>query len=203
MNIIPSGLITTCSELIGTRQIKLIHKKDNREVYEDGNYIIKKTAPDAFNFERYERFQKDNPCFVKVHSFDDGVIVMDKVEGMMFNDYAKTPTTTVDNLWYICFTHRTALYKRYFDFHGKRDIHCCEPIFFHADGVPGNVIIDNNNKPIYIDPDGTIQIRWEMFLQKITEHHFVWQNDYTYYAHRFPATEMEKWGKSLSELGYK
>tara|TARA_B100001057_G_scaffold114976_1_gene113454 strand:- start:5256 stop:5858 length:603 start_codon:yes stop_codon:yes gene_type:complete len=200
MNIILSGLITTCLELTGTGQINLIHKKDNREVYEDGNYIIKKTAPDAFNFDRYERFQKDNPCFVKVHSFDDGVIVMDKVEGMMFNDYAKT--ATADNLWYICFTHRMELYKRYFDFHGKRDIHANDKLFLHADGVPGNVIV-NNGQPTYIDPDGTIQLQWDMFLQKINEHHFVWQSDYTYYAHRFPATEMEKWNKSLSELGYK
>ena len=200
MNIILSGLIITCLELIGNGQINLIHKKDNREVYDDGKYIIKKTAPDAFNFEVYERFQKENPCFVKVHSFDDGVIVMDKVEGIMFNDYAKT--TTVDNLWYICFTHRMELYKRYFDFVGKRDIHPDDKIFFHNDGVPGNVIV-NNGQPTYIDPDGTIELQWDMFLSKITEHHFVWQNDYTYFAHRFPATEMTRWGKTLSELGYK
>tara|TARA_B100002019_G_C21099779_1_gene512927 strand:+ start:418 stop:798 length:381 start_codon:yes stop_codon:yes gene_type:complete len=126
---------------------------------------------------------------------------MDKVEGIMFQQWAKT--TTVDNLWHICFTHRMELYKSYFDFFGKRDIHANDKLFLHNDGVPGNVIVDNNNNPIYVDPDGTIELQWDMFLQKINEHHFVWQNDYTYYAHRHPAIEMEKWNKSLSELGYK
>ena len=181
--------------------IKLIHKKDNREVFVDGNYVIKKTAPDAFNFPVYEKFQKENPCFVKVHSFDDGVIIMDKVEGIMFQQWAKT--TTVDNLWHVCFTHRLELYKSYFDFFGRRDIHANDKLFLHNDGVPGNVIIDSNNNPTYVDPDGTIQLQWDMFLQKINEHQLVWQNDYNFFAHRNPALQMEKWNKSLSELGYK
>ena len=126
---------------------------------------------------------------------------MDKVEGIMFNQWAEK--TTVDNLWHVCFTHRIELYKRYFDFFGRRDIHANDKLFLHNDGVSGNVIIDSNNNPTYVDPDGTIQLQWDMFLQKINEHQLVWQNDYNFFAHRNPALQMEKWNKSLSELGYK
>lgn len=166
-------------------EAKLIHKKDFREVYDDGKYIIKKTLPDAFDFETYKHFQEQNPCLVKVHSFEDGIIIMDKVHGVYWTDYRKQ--AKMDELWYICNTHRYALWKRYFDFMVRNkdttEIDPRQRIFFHADGVPGNVIV-NNGQPTYVDPDGTCWMQWDMFLQKLNEHHFVWWNEYTNIAHR-------------------
>ena len=73
--------------------------------------------------------------------------------------------------------------SRYFDFMQTQTVDPNQKVFFHADGVPGNVIV-NNGEPTYIDPDGTMWMQWDMFLQKLNEHHFVWWNEYTNCAHR-------------------
>ena len=120
-------------------ETKLIHKKDFREVWDDGKYIIKKTKPDAFDFETYKRFQEQNPCLVKVHSFEDGIIVMDKVPGLYWSDYATRHADRnyqqpkIKELWYICITHRYALWKRYFEFMEAKEVDPRQKVFFHAD----------------------------------------------------------------------
>ena len=161
--------------------IKLIHKKEHREVYDDGKYIVKKTKPNAFNFETYKRFQLDNPWCVKVHSFEDGIIVMDKVEGITWQQYRTQ--VTKDQLWNICVVHRNTVVKSFFDFIGKTYVDANQPVFYHRDATYGNLIMQGD-KPMFIDPDGTVTMPWDMFLQRCGEQTQQWFNEYLYWAHR-------------------
>tara|TARA_B100000035_G_C20965822_1_gene538697 strand:- start:192 stop:713 length:522 start_codon:yes stop_codon:yes gene_type:complete len=162
--------------------LKLIHKKQHREVYEDGNYIVKKTTSDAFDFDMYRRFQLDNPWCVKVHSFEDGVIVMDKVLGDSWWRYVRRSTPT--QLWNICFTFRNETVKSFFDFMGSTYIEDANQlVFFNADATEGNLIIQGD-KPMFIDPDGFCRQSWDIFILKVLEHNNHWFNLYVHYAHR-------------------
>ena len=175
------GIKLNQSQDIDGHPIKLIHKKSFREVYDDGNYIVKKTKPDAFDFETYKRFQLDNPWAVKVHSFEDGVIVMDKVVGHSWEEFIEYATPT--QLWNLCVTFRNEMVKSFFDFIGHKYVDANERIFFNADATHGNLIMQGD-KPMFIDPDGYCSFPWDMFVLKIGEHNTQWFNHYLHNAHR-------------------
>tara|TARA_B100000282_G_scaffold224749_1_gene167663 strand:- start:4198 stop:4785 length:588 start_codon:yes stop_codon:yes gene_type:complete len=167
---------------------QLIHKKGDREVFDDGKFVIKKTRPNAFDFETYKRFQEQNPCFIKVHEYDQqpdhGIIVMDKINGVSHQSWRQR--ATVDQLWYIAVTFRHEVWKAFYDFMEYEIVDPSQRVFFHADFVPGNLLMTDENKPIIVDPDGCSWYGWDMFLQKLQEHNMVWWNDYNISAHRDP-----------------
>jgi len=183
------GIKLNLSLDIDGHPIKKIYSKAGTEIYEDGKYILKRRSPDSFDFETYKRFQALNPWCVKVHSFDDGMIVMDKIEGVKWDQYRLK--ASCQQLWDICVTHRNVVVKSFFDFMPKDNsthvnyVDANTRIFFHQDAVHGNLMMVGD-KPMYFDPDGSCKYPWDMFIQKIQYQTTQWFNEYLYYGHRCP-----------------
>ena len=150
-------------------------------MYEDGKYIVKKTLPDAFDFETYKRFQLEYPWAVKVHSFEDGVIIMDKIEGHTWDEFHQYATK--DQLWNVCVKFRNETVKNFLDFAGFDYIDPSQHIFFNGDAKHANLIMQGD-KPMFIDPDGFVWETWDRFVLKISEHNTQWYNQYLLRAYR-------------------
>ena len=94
---------------------KLIHKKEHREVYDDGKYIIKKMPTVWLDLETYNAFRKLHPeWLVEIIDIDQNTIIMEKVEGQMFHEFRLD--TTPDQLYNVCIDFKDKLWKAYFDF---------------------------------------------------------------------------------------
>ena len=106
---------------------------------------------------------------------------MDKVIGVPWQEYRMT--VSKHQLWNICVVHRNIVVKSFFDFMGKDYIEPDEPVFFHREATYGNLIMQEHN-PIFVDPDGTVTMPWDMFLQRCGEQTQQWYNEYLYWAHR-------------------
>ena len=165
---------------------KLIHKKEEREVYYDGQYIIKKMPTVWLDLDSYNAFRKLHPeWLVKIIDIDPNTIVMEKIEGQMFHEFRLDATP--DQLYNVCIDFKDKLWKAYFDFNesrtGTRWIQSTQKMFFNMDASPGNVII-RDGKPVYIDPDAWTWTEWDLFIQKIRLDDMVWFNEYIKYGFR-------------------
>ena len=167
--------------------IKLIRKTNKEDVYEDGNFIVKKKffnelrSRNAFDFETYKRFQLEYPWCVKVHSYEDDGIVMDKIEGHTWDEFHQYATK--DQLWNVCVKFRNETVKNFLDFAGFDYIDPNQHIFFNGDAKHANLIMQGD-KPMFIDPDSFRFETWDRFILKVNEHNTEWFNHYLLRAHR-------------------
>ena len=172
-------------KLISKSKIDLLSKRENREVYFDGKYIIKKRPNVYLDLENYNNFAKHNDWLVKVIDISENTIVMEKVEGEMFYNWRLTASQ--QQLYKICIEFKDKVWKSYFEFatknQGTRWFDADNKIFFNGDAVPGNVII-SEGRPIFLDPDAWTWKPWDLFVQKIRQDDMIWFNEYVECAHR-------------------
>lgn len=164
---------------------KLLSKREDREVYFDGKYIIKKRPNLFLDVKSYNYFSKRYDWLVQVIDVSKNTIVMEKVDGEMFYDWRYTATP--EQLYKICIEFKDKVWKSYFNFNthntNTRWIDANNKIFFNGDAVPGNVIISEGT-PIFLDPDAWTWKPWDLFVQKIRQDDMMWFNEYVEYAHR-------------------
>jgi len=154
--------------------MKLIYKRPDREVWDDGKYIIKKALKNAksgidkFSLEDYNRFQSLNKDFVEIIKFEDlgaqYTITMPKIEG---HNWAKMKNkVSKEYINNMNFTNYFKWIKSFIDFSMGH-----KRIFYHSDINIGNVLIDSDLNSYVIDPESMMWETRERFLVKILENY--------------------------------
>lgn len=164
----------------------LIYKKDNRLVYEDGDWIIKKFIhgiTEKFNLDDYKLFQKDNPEFVEITSLERhgavDIMIMPKVDGKEWT-YVRN-NVKKDVVYNFCIVNYFKWVKAFLDFSLDK-----EKIFFHSDLTPGNVFINDNFNPIVLDPDSMEWAKRDDFIMRIQKQYMEFFDDfYRFYKNTF------------------
>ncbi len=186
--------------------MKVLSQKNNKKVFEDGDYIVKEISnyhSRNFDFDAYKTLQKRCPWFVKVHKFENECIVMDKVQGQPYYDWRNTIECSADRLYWLCVTWRYTVWKKYFENLKTQLVELKDQVFFHSDMVPGNVLIKEDNTPVIIDPNAVMWTPWDIYLQKLNEHHHIWWNEYVLWAHRNDLFPGAPWPIDWTRPGYR
>ena len=160
-----------------TIEPKLIYKKFEREVWDNGDSvtkIIKYLDPNQyygfkqFDIYAYNKFRENNLNFVKIRKFDvyedRCVMEMDKIDGINAREYLKTAPE--DKIWNVCIINYFKWIKAFLDFSKNS-----RQVYFHMDLNPYNVMI-KDDVPYIVDPD---QFSWgnkTLFITRMQKHYF-------------------------------
>ena len=156
----------------------LIYKKDNREVYEDGKFIVKKFfggIGDKFVLDDYKLFQKNNPEFVEVIRFEkhdhEDIIIMPKVDG---KEWTYVRNDVDKNVVYnVCIVNYFKWVKSFMDFSSDKEM-----IYFHSDLSPGNILINDDYTPYVLDPDSMEWTKRDNFIIRIQKQYMEFFDDF-------------------------
>ena len=156
----------------------LIYKKDNREVYEDGKFIVKKFfggIGDKFVLDDYKLFQKNNPEFVEIIRFEkhdhEDIIIMPKVDG---KEWTYVRNDVDKNVVYnVCIVNYFKWVKSFMDFSSDKEM-----IYFHSDLSPGNILINDDYTPCVLDPDSMEWTKRDNFIIRIQKQYMEFFDDF-------------------------
>lgn len=156
----------------------LIYKKDNREVYEDGKFIVKKFfggINDKFILDDYKLFQKNNPEFIEVirlekHGRED-IIIMPKIDGKEWTYVRHNVDKNV--VYNVCIVNYFKWVKAFMDFSSNKEM-----IYFHSDLSPGNIFINDDHTPYVLDPDSMEWAKRDDFIIRIQKQYMEFFDDF-------------------------
>lgn len=156
--------------------MKLIYERPDREIWDDGKYIIKKVIKTNFKFciEDYNRFQNLNKEFVEITKFEDYddhyIVTMPKIKGHHWVEMRNR--VSKECVYNMNFVNYFKWIGSFIDFSMGH-----ERIFYHEDLNYGNVLIDSDLNSYVIDPDSMVWETRERFLVKILKQYTDFTND--------------------------